>query len=78
MIKPENLWEAIVKIAQCKKMSCSRLAKFSGLDATTFNKSKRMNKDGVYKWPSTASLAKVLNATHITLLDFAKKFMVNN
>ena len=66
----EELWDAIVKLAARNNMSCSGLAKFAGLDATTFNKSKRFSKYGQPRWPSTYSLAKVLNATGITISDF--------
>ena len=66
----EELWQAIENLAESKKMSCSGLAKFAGLDATTFNKSKRFSKYGQPRWPSTYSLAKVLNATGITITDF--------
>ncbi|MBO7509389.1 MAG: hypothetical protein J6T57_03900 [Alphaproteobacteria bacterium] len=75
MIKPEQLWDAIVNIAKWRGMSCSGLAKFSGLDATTFNKSKRITKYGTYKWPSTLSLAKVLSAVNLSLGEFARRFM---
>lgn len=66
----EELWNAIVKLAAERHMSCSGLARFSGLDATTFNKSKRFSKYGQPRWPSTYSLAKVLNATGLTMSDF--------
>lgn len=66
----EDLWRAIVKLAASRNMSCSGLAKFAGLDATTFNKSKRFSKYGQPRWPSTYSLAKVLNATGITMSEF--------
>jgi len=68
----EELWRAIVKLAASRNMSCSGLAKFSGLDATTFNKSKRFSKYGQPRWPSTYSLAKVLNATGITMSEFVR------
>ncbi len=35
----------------------------AGLDATAFNRSKRVSKDGRERWPSTESIAKVLEAT---------------
>ena len=66
----EELWLAIVKLAESRNMSCSGLARFAGLDATTFNKSKRFSKYGQPSWPSTYSLAKVLNATGLTMSDF--------
>jgi len=58
-------------------MSCSRLAKTSGLDATTFNKSKRYSKDGKPRWPSMHSLAKVLSAVGSDMDDFAKYVQTN-
>jgi phage repressor protein C with HTH and peptisase S24 domain len=70
MMTHEDLWRAIVKLAASRNMSCSGLAKFAGLDATTFNKSKRFSKYGQPRWPSTYSLAKVLNATGITMSEF--------
>lgn len=68
----DELWRAIVNLAEQKHMSCSGLAKFAGLDATTFNKSKRFSKYGQPRWPSTYSIAKVLNATGITMSEFVK------
>ena len=51
-------------------MSPSGLARRAGLDPTTFNKSKRVTKDGKQRWPSTESLAKVLAATGASLSEF--------
>ena len=70
----QDLWDAIMNLAKSLKMSCSGLACFAGLDATTFNKSKRVNKNGLPRWPSTHSLVRVLNAAHMTFCDF-EKFM---
>ena len=47
-------------------LSPSGLAKKSGLDPTTFNKSKRITPDGRARWPSTESVAKALAATGTT------------
>lgn len=52
-------------------MSTSGLAKLAGLDATSFNKSKRFTGDGRPRWPSTESLAKVLACTNTPLEHFA-------
>ena len=68
----ESIWKAIEDFANEHNMSCSGLAKTSGLDATTFNKSKRWSKDGKPRWPSTHSLAKVLSALGTNMDDFAK------
>ena len=50
-------------------LSASGLARRAGLDPTAFNKSKRWSADGRARWPSTESLAKVLEATGTTLED---------
>jgi phage repressor protein C with HTH and peptisase S24 domain len=52
-------------------LSVSGLAKKSGLDATTFNRSKRIMPDGRPRWPSTESVAKVLDATGVGFDDFS-------
>ncbi|WP_166635015.1 helix-turn-helix transcriptional regulator, partial [Lactobacillus crispatus] len=51
-------------------LSPSGLARRSGLDPTTFNKSKRVTSDGRPRWPSTESVAKALAATGSSLGSF--------
>jgi len=51
-------------------MSASGLARRAGLDPTTFNKSKRVTREGKLRWPSTESLAKVLAATGASLNEY--------
>jgi phage repressor protein C with HTH and peptisase S24 domain len=48
------------------------LAKLAGLDPTAFNPSKRVSKDGRERWPSTESIAKVLEATGETFENFVQ------
>ena len=67
-----EIWQAIDKFASEQNMSCSGLARFSGLDATIFNKSKRWSKYGQPRWPSTNSIAKILNSTGKSIKDFIK------
>lgn len=67
-----DLWVAIERFAHSLDMSCSALAKKSGLDATTFNKSKRWTAYGKPRWPSTHSIAKMLQSTNKSLDDFLK------
>ncbi|MBO5946665.1 MAG: helix-turn-helix transcriptional regulator [Alphaproteobacteria bacterium] len=69
-----DVWYAIDIFAKEHKMTCSGLAKYSGLDPTSFNKSKRWSKYGQPRWPSTGSIAKILNATGASLSDFTKYF----
>ena len=69
-----EIWFAIDAFAKEHYVSCSGLAKRSGLDATTFNKSKRWSKYGQPRWPSTNSIAKILASTGASLSDFTKYF----
>ena len=71
-----DLWNAIDSFAKSLDLSCSGLAKKSGLDATTFNKSKRWTSYGKPRWPSTQSLAKILDSTGVSLDEFLD-FMPN-
>jgi phage repressor protein C with HTH and peptisase S24 domain len=69
-MKHEDVWRALDTLAAENGLSASGLAKRAGLDATTFNPSKRRMPDGRARWPSTESLAKVLDATGATLDAF--------
>lgn len=63
MLSHRAIWDAIDALATRHGLSSSALAKLAGLDATAFNKSKRISKDGRERWPSTESLSKILEAT---------------
>ena len=65
-----GVWQAIDRLAEKHGMSTSALARRAGLDTATFNKSKRTSKDGKPRWPSTGTVAKVLEATDETLAEF--------
>ncbi|HVZ09426.1 S24 family peptidase [Rhodopila sp.] len=69
-MKHEDVWRALDTLAAEYGLSASGLAKRAGLDATTFNPSKRRMPDGRARWPSTESLAKVLDATGASLDAF--------
>ena len=68
----EDVWRAIERFATEHGMSCSGLAKCSGLDPTTFNRSKRWSKEGQPRWPSTNSISKILSSTGASIQDFTK------
>lgn len=70
MFSHADIWAAIDRLAEVNGLSASGLAKRAGLDATTFNKSKRVMLDGRERWPSTESVAKVLNATGTSFGEF--------
>jgi phage repressor protein C with HTH and peptisase S24 domain len=70
MLKHAQIWLAIDRLAERYGLSPSGLAKRAGLDPTTFNKSKRLSAQGKLRWPSTESVAKILEATGSNLADF--------
>jgi phage repressor protein C with HTH and peptisase S24 domain len=70
MLTHKQIWRAIDALADRHSLSPSGLAKIAGLDPTTFNKSKRETASGKLRWPSTESLAKILQATGATLEQF--------
>lgn len=65
-----RLWSGIDQLAKRHGLSVSGLAKAAGLDPTAFNKSKRITAEGRPRWPSTESLARVLDATGASLDEF--------
>lgn len=71
MITHTQIWAALDHIAVTYARSPSGLAKRAGLDSTTFNKSKRGLNGGRQRWPSSESIAKVLNVIGMSFEDFA-------
>jgi phage repressor protein C with HTH and peptisase S24 domain len=71
-MKHEDIWRALDTLAAETGLSASGLARRAGLDPTTFNPSKRHMPDGRPRWPSTESLAKVLDATGASLDAFSE------
>jgi phage repressor protein C with HTH and peptisase S24 domain len=72
MLTHAQIWTALDRLAARSGLSASGLAKRSGLDPTTFNRSKRITPDGRARWPSTESLAKALAATGTTIDTFVE------
>ena len=70
MLSHANIWSAIDRLAHDHGLSPSGLARRAGLDATTFNPSKRTSNDGRPRWPSMESIAKILQATNADLAEF--------
>lgn len=70
MLKHSDVWKAVDRLAAAHGLSASGLARKSGLDPTTFNKSKRTTREGKLRWPSTESISKILTATGATLQEF--------
>ncbi|CAN7700295.1 helix-turn-helix transcriptional regulator [Bradyrhizobium sp. LjRoot220] len=67
-----QVWAALDRLAERAGLSPSGLAKRSGLDPTTFNKSKRITGDGRERWPSTESVSKALAATNASVETFVQ------
>jgi len=69
-----KLWKAVDALARREGLSASGLAKRAGLDSTSFNPSKRFGPGDPPRprWPSTESLKMILEATRISLGDFAE------
>ena len=63
MLSHRAIWDGIDALARRHGHSVSALAKLAGLDATAFNVSKRVSRDGRERWPSTESISKILEAT---------------
>src|SRR5205809_2764190 len=72
MLTHDQIWTALDRLAERAGLSPSGLAKKSGLDPTTFNKSKRITADGRERWPSTESVAKALAATNSSIATFVQ------
>ena len=68
----DELWVAIKNLAADMNISCSRLAKISGLDPTTFNQRRHKSKYGQDRWISTYTLSRVMDAAGLTLAEFAQ------
>jgi phage repressor protein C with HTH and peptisase S24 domain len=68
-LKHTDIWRAIDALAKRHGLSASGLARKAGLSPTVFNPSKRASA-ARKRWPSTESIAQILQATNTTLEDF--------
>ncbi len=67
-----QIWGAIDDLARRQGISPSAMARLSGLDPTAFNPSKRQSAAGRLRWPSTESIARLLDALDMGFDDFAR------
>ncbi|ACI51985.1 conserved hypothetical protein [Gluconacetobacter diazotrophicus PA1 5] len=72
MMRHDDLWQALDNLAAERGLTPSGLARAAGLDSTSFNPSKRVTPAGRPRWPGTESLARVLDATGLTLESFGR------
>jgi len=73
-----QIWAAIDALGERYGLTPSGLARKAGLDPTTFNRSKRETQEGRQRWPSTESIAKVLQATGASLDEFMALVTANS
>src|ERR1700736_1176911 len=72
MLTHDQIWTALDRLVERRRLSPSGLDKRAGLDPTTFNKSKRITADGRERWPSTESVSKALAATNSSIDTFVQ------
>jgi phage repressor protein C with HTH and peptisase S24 domain len=70
-MRHKDIWRGIDQLAAHHGLAPSGLARRAGLDPTAFNPSKRESADGRPRWPSTESLARVLDVVCSGFDDFA-------
>lgn len=70
MLRHIDVWRAIDRLAAECELSPSGLARRAGLDPTSFNKSKRIARNGKPRWPTTESIGKILEATNKSMGHF--------
>lgn len=70
----QQIWTAIDALGRRMDLTPSGLARRAGLDATSFNPSKRFGpgEPGRPRWPSTESLTRVLDVAGMSLAEFAE------
>ena len=61
-MRHSDMWKGLDLLAERHGLSASGLARAAGLDPTSFNKSKRVSRDGKARWPSTESVSRALEA----------------
>lgn len=72
MITQEKVWNAIDKIAKEKGFSLMGLSKASGLDCGALANARRKLPYGIIHYPSMTTVQKVLSATGVSFIEFAK------
>lgn len=65
------IWAAVEAIAERRGLTCSGLARLAGLDATAFNRSKRVYR-GSLRWPSAETIASVISVAGMTWAEFGR------
>ena len=77
VVKHEEIWAAIDKLAEVNGLSPCGLARAAGLDLTSFNPSKRFARGNHMRWPTFETINKILDATNTTLAEFVEMIPEN-
>jgi phage repressor protein C with HTH and peptisase S24 domain len=72
MLTHRKIWQAVDAVAVNCGLTASGLARKCGLDPTTLNLSKRTGPDGRERWPSTQTIAKLLEVAEMDLKTFGE------
>jgi phage repressor protein C with HTH and peptisase S24 domain len=73
MITNDKIWKALDRLAVEHGLTRGGLARAAQLDHTIFNRSKRTVKaTGKVRWPSSGTIAKVLNVTGMSMAQFGQ------
>lgn len=67
------IWSTLDRLAEDGGVSRSGLARAAGLDATSFNPSKRIGAAGNKRWPSTETIAAVLAVSGMSWEEFGRE-----
>ena len=74
MITNAKIWTALDRVAREHGLTGGGLARAADLDQTVFNPSKRhMKATGRARWPSSETIAKVLNVTGVSMSEFGAR-----
>ncbi len=65
-----GIWAAVDKVAEIMGLTPSALARRCGMDATAFNKSKRCTTYGQPRWPSSQTIAKIIETAGVSEDEF--------
>lgn len=64
------VWAAIEMVAATMGVSVSRLAILAEHDATAMNKSKRITRGRILRWPSTLLVARIIKVAGMSFSEF--------
>lgn len=64
------VWAAIETVATTMGISVSRLAILAEHDATAMNRSKRITRGGILRWPSTLLVTRIIKVAGMSFSEF--------